>query len=229
MTICSPTQVRNLSGVREGRRRFDRLTIGLHWVTVALLTGMFASAWLLLAIDRDHAAIPLIVHRSLGVVTWAVAIVRLAWRFSFAYLPPFPGTMPRAQQQFAKASEYALYVLLLLQPLTGLAQSLARGRSFMLFEWQVPRLVAGNRAVTLLFHQIHTVSAWLLLGLIGLHVAAALFHRLVFKDEVLQSMLPWRYTYTAADAPSSTFAPEDAAARSHAPRSQPTIVETVTT
>ena len=50
---------------------------------------------------------------------------------------------------------------------------------------------AGNKALTLLFHQIHTVSAWLLLGLIGLHVLAALFHRLVLKDEVLQSMLPW--------------------------------------
>ena len=45
MTICSPTQVRNWSRVRDGRRRFDSLTIGLHWATVALITGMFASAW----------------------------------------------------------------------------------------------------------------------------------------------------------------------------------------
>ena len=57
MTICSPTQVRNWSRVRDGRRRFDSLTIGLHWATVALITGMFASAWLLLASDREHAAI----------------------------------------------------------------------------------------------------------------------------------------------------------------------------
>ena len=161
MTICSPTQVRNRSRVRDGRRRFDSLTIGLHWATVALITGMFASAWVLLASGREHAAILLNVHRSLGVVTWAVAIVRLGWRFSFAYLPPFPGTMPRVQQRFAKASEYGLYALLLSQPLTGLAQSLARGRSFMLFEWHVPKVMAGNKALTLLFHQIHTVSAWL--------------------------------------------------------------------
>jgi cytochrome b561 len=98
MTICSPAQVRNWPPVRGGRRRFDSLTIGLHWTTVALIAGMFASAWLLLASDREHAAMLLIVHRSLGVVTWAVALVRLAWRFSFAYLPPFPGTMPRAQR-----------------------------------------------------------------------------------------------------------------------------------
>jgi cytochrome b561 len=134
--------------------------------------------------------------------------------------------MPRAQQRFAKASEYCLYAPLLLQPLTGLAQ-LARGRSFMLFEWRVPKVMAGNEALTLLFHQIHTVSAWLLLGLIGLHVLAALFHRLVLKDEVLQSMLPWRSTNAAAVAPSSTFAPEHAA-RPHTPGSQAAIVATVT-
>jgi cytochrome b561 len=51
---------------------------------------MFASAWLLLASDREHAAMLLTVHRSLGVVTWTVAIVRLGGRFSYAYLPPFP-------------------------------------------------------------------------------------------------------------------------------------------
>ena len=224
MTSYSPAQV----PVRGCRRRFDAVTIDLHWATVALITGMFASAWLQLVSDHERAAMLLIVHRSLGVVTWALAIVRLGWRFSFAYLPPFPGTMPRVQQRFAKASEYGLYALLLLQPLTGLAQSLARGRSFMLFEWHVPKVMAGNKALTLLFHQIHTVSAWLLLGLIGFHVLAALFHRLVLKDEVLQSMLPWRHAPAAVDAPSSTFAPEDAAARSQAARSQAAMVETVT-
>jgi superoxide oxidase len=228
MTICSPTQVRNRSRVRDGRRRFDSLTIGLHWVTVALVTGMFASAWLLLASDREHAAMLLIVHRSVGVVTWVVAIVRLAWRFGFAYLPPFPETMPRAQQRFVKASEYGLYALLLLQPLTGLAQSITRGRSFMLFAWHVPKVMAGDKALTLLFHQIHTVSAWLLLGLIGLHVLAASFHRLVLKDEVLQSMLTLEVYKRCCVAPSSTFAPEHAAARPHTPGSKAAIVETVT-
>jgi hypothetical protein len=50
-----------------------------------------------------------------------------------------------------------------------------------------------------------------LLGLIGLHILAALFHRFVLRDEVLQSMLPWRHATTAADAPKSTFAAAAAA------------------
>jgi superoxide oxidase len=212
MTLHSPAQARNRPRASDSPRRFDIFTIGLHWATVTLLAGMFASAWLLLASDREHAAMLVTIHRSLGVVTWAVAIVRLAWRFSFAYLPPFPQNMPKVQQRFAKASEYGLYALLLFQPLTGLAQSLMRGRSFMLFVWRVPSVMVGDKPLTLLFHQIHTVSAWVLLGLIGLHVLAALFHRFVLRDEVLQSMLPWKPSPKAsANEPKFPSAPHNAA------------------
>jgi cytochrome b561 len=197
MPLYSSAQPRDWPRVRDGRRRFDIVTIGLHWATVTLIVGMFASAWLLLASDREHAAILLTVHRSLGVVTLAVAIVRLDWRLSYAYLPPFPPNMRKVQQRLAKTSEYGLYALLLFQPLTGLARSLTRGRHFMLFAWQVPKVMAGDKPLTMLFHQIHAVSAWVLLGLIGLHILAALFHRFVLRDEVLQSMLPCRATPAA--------------------------------
>jgi cytochrome b561 len=206
MTLCIPAESRDRSRISQcRRRRFDILTIGLHWATVALITGMFVSAWLLLASDREHAAMRVTVHRSVGVVTWVVAIIRLGWRFSYAYLPPFPQNMSKVQQRLAKASEYGLYALLLFQPLTGLAQSVARGRHFVLFAWQVPSVMAGDKSLTVLFHQIHALSAWVLLGLIGLHILAALFHRFVLKDEVLRSMMPWRLPTTAPDTPKSTF------------------------
>jgi len=83
----------------------------------------------------------------------------------------------------------------------------------MLFAWQVPSVMAADKPRTALFHQIHALSAWLLLGLIGLHILAALFHRFVLRDEVLQSMLPWGAVTTAAETPASTFAADDAAAR----------------
>ena len=74
-------------------------------------------------------------------------------------------------------------------------------------------MMAGDKPLTALFHQIHALSAWMLLGLIGLHILAALFHRFVLRDEVLQSMLPGRAATAAADAPKSTFAADAAAAR----------------
>jgi superoxide oxidase len=169
------------------------VTIGLHWTTVVLIVGMFASAWLHAQAGADkQASLLLTLHRSLGVTLGAVAVCRLGWRLGFAFLPPFPPAMSKTQQTLAKISEYGLYALLLGQPLTGLAQSLAWGRPFTLFAWTAPAIMARNNGLTGLFHEIHEFSAWALLALIGLHILAALFHRFVLRDDVLQSMLPWK-------------------------------------
>ncbi len=176
-----------------GPRRFDGVTIALHWATVALIVGMFATGLSLgLATDHEQEESLLYLHRSLGVLTWVTAFCRVAWRLRFAFIPAFPSAMPKAQQHLAKLSELGLYALLLAQPLTGLAQSLTRGRPFPLLAWEAPAVMVRDKALTHLFHGIHEFSAWALLGLIGLHVLAALFHRFIVKDEVLGSMAPWK-------------------------------------
>ena len=78
-----------------GPRRFDAVTIGLHWTTVTLIVGMFASAWSIgLARDRAEADLILTLHRSLGAAIWILAVVRLSWRLTLARLPPFPPSTP---------------------------------------------------------------------------------------------------------------------------------------
>ena len=124
-------------------RRFDGVTIAFHWTTVGLITGLFASAWLMeMATGGTQFERLIYVHRSLGAVSWIVAICRLFWRLTRAFLPPWPSTMPKIQRILARISEYGLYALLLVQPLTGIAQSLTRGRSFALLAWQVPSIMA---------------------------------------------------------------------------------------
>jgi superoxide oxidase len=193
---------------RTGPRRFDVVTIALHWTTVALIVGMFASGLSMgLATDHDQEETLLYLHRSLGVVTWVTAFCRIIWRLRFAFIPAFPPAMPKVQQHLAKLSEYGLYALLLVQPLTGLAQSLTRGRPFPLLAGEAPAVMVRDKALTHLFHGIHETSAWVLLGLIGLHVLAALFHRFIVKDEVFQSMAPWKPSSSGSRRP-TTLAPE---------------------
>jgi cytochrome b561 len=98
--------------------------------------------------------------------------------------------MPKLQQSIAKANEYGLYALLFVQPITGLGNVLFRGHSFELFVWQVPALLEPNPAIRSLFVLAHEFGAKALLALIGLHAGAALFHRFVLRDGVLQRMLP---------------------------------------
>jgi cytochrome b561 len=180
------------SGISPGDGRFDQVSIALHWLTVLLIVVQYGSLWLHEAAHHGGslAAASLSVHRSMGLVTWAVVVMRLVWRHYFAYLPPFPSEMPKLQQIVAKANEYGLYFLLLVQPITGLARVLLRGQPFDLLIWHVPALFEHNEQIRGLFAEAHELGAQALLALIGLHAGAALFHRLVLRDGVLQRMLP---------------------------------------
>jgi cytochrome b561 len=182
-----------------GDGRFDHVSIALHWLTVLLIIIQFASVWVLDAAGDKSAlgAALLSLHMTSGVLTWFVVVARLVWRHNFAYLPPFPPSMPKFQQTIAKANEYGLYLLLLTQPLTGLGRVLLRGRPFDLFFWQVSALFEENDSIRHILAETHEFGAKALLALIGLHAGAALFHYLILRDGVLQRMLPLRSARTS--------------------------------
>jgi cytochrome b561 len=171
--------------------RFDDVSIGLHWATAVLVAAMFASAWAIgFARDGRMAAGLLTFHRSVGVTLWILAIARLTWRLRHAARPSLPASLPALQRRAARVTEAALYILLLIQPLTGLAQTLTRGKPFQLFLFHAPAMMARSKPLTGVFHEIHELTAWAFVGLIGVHVGAAFFHHLVLKDRVLQSIWP---------------------------------------
>ena len=182
-------------------QRFDSIAISLHWLTLALIVAQFSAGWLhvyLLAQSPDALQWPesqlvIAIHRSLGSLIWLVTLGRIVWRLGFASLPPFPEHMPKFQRRMATANEYALYALLLLQPLTGLAQFLFRGRPFSLFFLTVPVAFPADPLAVLWFHQIHRFGAFAMLALIAAHALAAVFHHYVLKDNMLKRMQPvWR-------------------------------------
>lgn len=176
------------------RVKFDGLTILLHWITVLMVLWQFASA---LAIDRvapEDARLWLQLHRSSGVVLWAVVAFRLAWRFTGMRLPPLPANRARWHILGVHLSEYGLYALLLVQPVTGLAETMLRGRPFPLFGVTVPALLARDRTLAEAAHSLHELGAWTLLALAGVHALAALVHHLILKDRVQVAMLPGRAT-----------------------------------
>ena len=173
---------------RYGADRFDRVSMALHWLTVLLVALQLATAFL--PHESGGARTLLMLHRSGGVLTLAVVLFRLVWRARFAYLPAFPRSMPPAQQWTAKATECGLYILLVLQPLTGLADGLVRGRPFVLFGLQVPAVMAFHKPLFHLSGEVHELGAKVLIALICVHVGAAAFHGLVLRDGVLSRMLP---------------------------------------
>jgi cytochrome b561 len=177
--------------VSPEERYHDPLSMTFHWLTVLLLLAAFGAIWALdRASDGDIAALLLTVHRSAGLVIWAMTLCRLTWKGTQGRSPAMPASMPVAQQWAARANELALYILLIAQPATGLLQTIALGEPFTLLGLPVPTIMPHDRTATHLFHDIHEKSATVLLSLIGLHAFAAIFHGFVLRDAVLRSMLP---------------------------------------
>jgi cytochrome b561 len=197
-----------MQGINGGQHaravaRFDKVTIWLHWTTLLLIIVMFASAVAReRASDGDSAALLLTLHRSTGVVLWLLTLGRLVWKVTAGRAPPLPARTSRVQRWAARTTEYGLFLLLIVQPITGFAQSIARGKPFALLGLSVPAVAARNRDLTHLFATIHADGALVLLALIAVHSMAALLHHFILRDDVLRTMLP-----TSGSATHETFFP----------------------
>jgi superoxide oxidase len=183
-------QERVVAAARSTRGRFDGATIVLHWLTVALFLPLLASALLLHDSGGLDRKLLLDIHRGAGAIIWCLMATRLLWRATFAHLPPFPPKMTAPHRWLVKAGEYALYALVLLQPLTGLLMTLLRGKPFTLVLWQVPALLPRDLDLSETFHQIHEPVGYALFLLIALHGSAALVHHYILRDDILEAMLP---------------------------------------
>ena len=172
-------------------REFDPVIRFLHWLTLFLVATIFALAFSIRSATSREAALTLTaLHRSFGVTAWAVMLCRLVWR-QFSRFPNWPADMPEAMRFAAQWSEYALYVLMLTQPLLGFLETNARGdRVSLFFLGQLPALIAEDRPFAKYLLEAHKLVGFVLLGLIALHASAALYHHFWRRDDTLVAMLP---------------------------------------
>lgn len=174
----------------ETRFCFDRLQRWLHWTMAILIfiaIGLgIASAYF--PVGQQPRKGLLEIHKSIGFTIVILLIVRLAWR-SFAGEPPYRQPLDRLTRAASRVGHIALYALMILMPVTGYMFSAAGGYSlpwFGLFQW--PRLLPHQDNIINWGEWLHDSSAWVISGVILLHLAAVAFHQWVKRDEVLSRM-----------------------------------------
>jgi cytochrome b561 len=164
----------------------------LHWLTAALVFTMFGLGWYMSDLPlTDPQKFTLYQwHKSLGITILALVILRLAWRLGHK-APPWPPTMQPWERLAATAAHWALYGLLMLQPLIGILQSNAANFPIVLFgQIQLPALLGTNEALGEQLLAAHHFLASVLATLILIHIAAALRHHFLLKDDILTRMRP---------------------------------------
>ncbi|MBE7524409.1 MAG: cytochrome b/b6 domain-containing protein [Burkholderiales bacterium] len=164
---------------------------GFHWVMAALILvqvplGVAARAWRV-----SPAKIELFFwHKSLGVLLLALITLRLVWRIADP-APALPAELPAWERAAARASHALLYVLLVLLPLTGWVVNAAANIPFRAFRvLPLPAIVGPDEAQADAFARVHVGLAIALVVVLVVHVAAALRHHVVRRNDVLERMLP---------------------------------------
>jgi cytochrome b561 len=174
----------------EGQSHYGTTAKTLHWLTAVLLAIQLPLGWLMPDIRRGMtpgAAMSL--HISIGVTILGLMTIRLLWRLTH---PVAPDSGLRAWHRIGAALvHWLLYLAVLLTTISGWLLASARGWSIALYGLALlPRLVEAGSAVGRSLGGLHELLGWIVLGLIGVHILAALAHLLVWKDRVFHRMLP---------------------------------------
>ncbi|MCX2781147.1 cytochrome b [Microbulbifer thermotolerans] len=169
------------------------VTKGLHWLFVILLLCVWGAVELHEFYDREDPMRGWLVrlHFSLGITVLLLLVLRLYWRARHKR-PQVEG--PGWQRALSSLLHGALYLVLLVMPLSGISMRQLFGRDTEFFGlFALPRLLEKNPDLGKQIAFLHKEVFWpALLILVGLHIAAALWHHFVQKDNTLTRMLPQR-------------------------------------
>jgi len=170
---------------------YDRVLKAVHWSALLLIAAAYFAIWgSYAAATKEQEAFLMQLHRSLGVTVFVLTVFRLGWRWH-ARIPSLPADLPAIQKVAARVAEYVLYALMLIQPILGILYINARGRRVdFFFLGELPPIVGPDKVLAKQAIAAHQIVAYVLLTLIALHAAAALFHHFVRRDDVLNAMLP---------------------------------------
>ena len=165
---------------------YTRVARWLHWGIGLLIIGNLIGG---LAHDvAPQIIMPL--HKSTGLLILVLSLARLGWRLT--HRPPaFPAAMPGWEKLVGSITHWIFYALMVLIPLSGWIMSSAGDRPLDFYGlFPVMKFdVVKESALWDVAHEGHELLAFAMIGLLLLHIGAALRHHIVLKDGVLARML----------------------------------------
>lgn len=173
--------------------RYGRVAIAMHWLIGLALVGQIGFGLSLDSLaprNTPSRAMVVNLHKSTGIALGLLILTRIGWRL--AHRPPqWPATMSRRQASAARLGHAALYVCMVVMPLSGYVASNFSRYGVKFFGHVLPPWGADLPPVYAAFNLLHVVTAWVFCALIAGHVLIALMHAWLFQDGTLRRIWPW--------------------------------------
>jgi len=160
----------------------------LHWLMAACILAMLFIGMAMVSTVRPVHLALVSIHKPLGIAILILALLRIVVRL-VSGTPSLPADLPAPLQFAASASHYALYALMIAMPLIGWGMLSAGGYPVVMFGGvRLPAILPQSDLMHAALWSAHQTLALVFFALILLHIAAALFHALIRRDGVFESM-----------------------------------------
>lgn len=180
--------------VYDNKHSYGSVSKVLHWGMFAIIIALFVIANVMNSTPIGPEKFEIMgIHKSIGLTLFFILIGRIIWRLSNA--TPKDDSAPAWEHLAAHGLHFALYGILLVMPISGMLMTCAGGYSLSWFGMvDMPNLIGKDEQFAAMAKFIHGTSASLLVLMLVGHIGAALFHKIVRKDGIMQRMLPFGTT-----------------------------------
>lgn len=177
----------------EPRDRYSLISIFLHWAIAGFVVWNILLGWSMEDLPPTERFGAFQLHKSIGLTVLTLSLIRLGWRLANP-APPLPRHMAGWERVLARGTHVLFYVLIIGIPLGGWAAVSASPYNIPTLVWGVipwPDLpLPDDKALSERIGGAHGAAVWLAIATLVLHVAGALKHQFLDRDQVLWRMLP---------------------------------------
>ena len=177
---------------RENLEPNDQYNTGskfFHWSMAWIIVGLLAAGFFMVQMDFSSEKLQIYtLHKSFGILILALLAGRLLWKFA-SNTPPHHKNHAPWERALAKITHVLFYFIFFAMPLSGWLMSNAGGYPASFFAWEMPRITEKNDILFERAKDAHEILSYLLLAIVGLHIAGALKHHVLDGDSTLKRMI----------------------------------------
>lgn len=173
--------------------RYSTPAVWLHWLMFLLLVAVYAFIEFRELFDKgtDPRELMKTIHFMLGLCVLLLVSLRIFTRVA-GVVPTIEPRLPAWQTFTSGFMHFLLYVWMVAMPVLGWLTLSAAGKPVPFFGLELPPLIGADKDTAKSLKEIHELLGLIGYYLIGLHVAAALFHHFIKRDNTLLRMMPAR-------------------------------------
>ena len=173
--------------ILNNKTKYGLLSKLFHWLTAAGLIVQIPLGFYLVDLDFDQTRVDIEnYHILFGLIIFYAILIRLIFKV-LTPIPDFKGSAFPGQKFIAKLNHILLYLTLLTVTISGILKKLFNGESLVVFFKKIN--LTYNYELSEQFYSIHILANYALIGLITLHILAALFHKFFLRENILKRIL----------------------------------------